>query len=87
MSADENDRPGLQVVQVRELGLAAYIKVNGAKLVGLKDRMFQLETDRPLADWRLEYNNSCCQRHDASVCELRLFLRNSMPPRPSEPRS
>ena len=65
----------VQVIAVRELGLAAYIKMNGATLLGVKDRHFQLETTESLQSWRLRYNNSCCMRHDSVVCELRHFLK------------
>lgn len=65
----------MQVISVRELGLAAFIKVNGARLLGVTNRLFQLETDKSLTEWRLLYNNSCCMKHDAVVCELRHFLK------------
>jgi len=62
-------------VRVRQLGLAAYIKMHGARLVVVEDRFFVMETDLPLDEWRLRYNNSCCVKHDAMVCELRNFLK------------
>jgi len=65
----------MAVIKVRQLGLAAYIKVNGAKLIGIEERHFMLESDKTLEEWRLEYNNSCCSKHDAEVCEMRYFLK------------
>lgn len=63
------------VVEVGQLGLAAYILSNGGKLLGVKNRLFTIETDTALDDWRVRYSNSCCVRHDAMVCELRNALR------------
>jgi hypothetical protein len=63
------------VIRVRQLGLAAFIKMNGAALKGIEEKEFLLETEIPLDKWRLDYNNSCCIKHDALVCELRHFLR------------
>lgn len=62
-------------VRVKHLGLAAYIKMEGCKLVEVEDRHFVFETDISLEGWRVKYNNSCCMKHDAIVCELRHFLR------------
>lgn len=65
------------LVRVRHLGLAAYIKMNGAKLIGIDKRVFILETDRKLVEWQIDYNNSCCMKHDAAVCDLRVFLTDN----------
>lgn len=65
----------VMTVKVKQLGLAAYIKMSGAKLVRVEDRFFVIETDVPLEEWRLRYNDSCCMRHDSLVCEMRNFLR------------
>lgn len=64
-----------KTIAVRQLGLAAYIKMNGAKLVTVENREFILETEKSLDAWRLEYNNSCCMQHDSLVCDLRHFLK------------
>lgn len=65
----------MAVIQVKQLGLAAYIRMNGAELVEVKNREFFLETPLTLDEWRLKYSNSCCMKHDALVCELRNFLK------------
>lgn len=62
-------------VRVKQLGLAAYIKMNGAKLLGVENREFIFDTNKSVDDWRTMYTNSCCMKHDALVCELRQFLR------------
>ncbi len=62
-------------IAVKHLGLAAYIQINGVPLVEFRDGMFILATPTPLEEWRVRYANSCCQKHDAKVCELRHFIK------------
>lgn len=62
-------------IRVRQLGLAAYIKMVGADLLRVEEKDFIFRTDKSLNDWRVEYHNSCCMRHDSLVCELRYFLK------------
>lgn len=62
-------------IAVTHLGLAAYIKMKGATLLRVVGREFTFSSDKSLDDWRVEYNNSCCMRHDSIVCELRHFLK------------
>lgn len=64
-------------LEVKQLGLAAFIRMNGAPLMEVKDRLFIFHTDVPLEEWSIRYNNSCCMRHDSLVCELRHHLQNS----------
>lgn len=64
----------MAVIRVRQLGLAAFIRMNGAELVKVENKEFHLDTDKSLDQWRLDYNNSCCMKHDALVCELRHFI-------------
>jgi len=63
-------------VAVNQLGLAAFIKMHGATLIEVEGKTFIFDTDKSVSDWRVEYNNSCCMKHDALVCELRHFLKN-----------
>lgn len=65
------------IIEVTHLGLAAYIKMSQAQLVRVEGKSFFFETNRSLNDWRVAYNNSCCIRHDAVVCELRDFIRRA----------
>lgn len=58
-------------IETKKLGLAAYIKTNGCKLVGMNGKAFVFESEKELRVWEIEYNNSCCQKHDQAVCELR----------------
>lgn len=62
-------------ISVSHLGLAAYIKMRGATLLKVENRSFIFETEHSVGHWRVEYNNSCCIRHDTLVCELRHFLK------------
>lgn len=64
-------------IQVKQLGLAAYIKMNGVPLVGVEDRIFIFDSDLTLEEWRVKYDNSCCMEHDTLVCELRHFLKRT----------
>ncbi len=63
------------LIAVNQLGLAAYIKMKGAKLTGVVGKTFTFESDKSVSEWRVEYNNSCCMQHDVWVCELRNHLR------------
>ena len=62
-------------VVISHLGLAAYVKMQGAPLVAVEDRKFIFDSEKTVSDWRVEYNNSCCMRHDTLVCELRHHLK------------
>lgn len=66
------------MIQVRGLGLAAYIVENGGAMIGCDDNnVFTLESegDRSEREWSVEYENSCCSRHDARVMALRKFMK------------
>lgn len=64
-------------ISVNQLGLAAYIKMHGAILAKVDGKTFIFESDKSVSDWRVEYNNSCCMKHDTLVCELRHHLKAS----------
>lgn len=61
-------------IAVNQLGLAAYIKMKGATLVGVEGKTFVFESELSVYDWRVAYNNSCCMVHDTLVCELRQHI-------------
>ena len=61
-------------VQVSNLGLAAYMKMHGAVLLDMAGKEFVFESDKSVVEWKIDYSNSCCSRHDSFVCELRTFL-------------
>lgn len=62
------------VIQLRQLGLAAYLKMHGVKLIKVENKTFFFESDRSEKEWRVDYHNSCCMKHDAMVCELRYHI-------------
>jgi hypothetical protein len=64
-------------VTTRKLGLAAYMKMKGAQLLGIEGRYYQFDTDRVESSWETEYLNTESYRHD---CEL-MGLRKMMGPR------
>lgn len=65
-------------IEIRHLGFAAYIKMQGGNLVRVEGRTFVFESDKSVQDWRREYNRSCCMRHDVLVCELRLLWNQTV---------
>lgn len=64
------------LIAVTHLGLAAFIKMNGAKLNRVEAKAFLFDSDKSVNEWRVEYHNSCCMRHDSLVCELRHHLKS-----------
>lgn len=62
-------------IQVRQLGLAAFLKMKGIPLLEVADRAFIFDSDATLEEWNSLYDESCCKTHDTLVCELRRFLK------------
>jgi hypothetical protein len=58
----------------RDPGFAAYVDMLGCDLVKFENDVFYYESDRDVNDLRIDYNKSCCLKHDLKVCELRKFL-------------
>lgn len=73
----EKSGENTKTIRVSQLGLAAYIKMKGHTLVTVDGRNFVFESERPVSDWRVEYSNSECAKHDAILCELREHVRGS----------
>jgi len=63
-------------IEVQQLGLAAYIKMKGATLLKVENKVFHFESDKTTSEWRSQYANSESMQHDALVCDLRNFLRS-----------
>lgn len=61
-------------ISTKELGLAAYIKINGAKFLDFQNKLFFFESDKTLDSWRVEYYNSESYKHDTELLSLRKFL-------------
>ena len=61
--------------EIRELHLAAYMKVEGAEFMGYENRKFVFKTDKPESEWRVLHSNSCCRRVDLELIELRKFIK------------
>ncbi len=68
-----------KLLKVNKLGLAAYMKAVGCKLVDYikEDRVFTLESidNKKEKDWEIEYINSLCYKHDIEVINLKKFFR------------
>ncbi len=67
----------MNVIQIPQLGLAAYVRMKGDKLLKVENKVFYFESEKTTAEWRAEYANSESMRHDALVCDLRQFLRQA----------
>lgn len=73
------------IIQVTQLGLAAYIHMQGGVLQQVVGRSFHFESEKSLPQWKVEYANSESSRHDALVCELRSHLKGGQPSFASSP--
>lgn len=67
----------MEIFKVRQLGLAAYIKMKGAILIKYDSGFFTFESTKSLDDWNVEYTNSCCSLHDSELCKLRRIKGDS----------
>lgn len=57
---------------VRELGLAAYMRIKGLGLQSVSGDSFVFKMgDQSLEQWRIEYSNSECCNHDSMVMTLK----------------
>jgi len=65
----------MNIMEIRELHLAAFMKVNGAEFVSYEKRKFVFKTDKPESEWRVQHSNSCCRRVDVELIELRKFIK------------
>jgi len=70
------------VIDIREIGLAAFMKMKGCKVVSYDGHIFVMDTghshhysDRDFDDWSLSYTNSCCCSHDNNLLQLRDMVR------------
>jgi len=61
-------------LKTRDIGLAAYLKIKGTKLLKCEERMLYFETDRTLEDWRVQYYDSESRTHDAEVMAIRKLV-------------
>ena len=62
---------------IKDIGLAAYMKMHGCKVLGYDGSVFRMSVpdDRSASDWSLEYTNSCCCTHDNQLLQLRDMVR------------
>jgi len=64
-------------LEIDNLGLAAYMKMKGCKLLEVEGKIFKFESvEEKLSEdeWRIKYFNSCCFRHDTELMMLRKFI-------------
>jgi len=58
-------------IDIKSLGLAAYIKQHGVELISCQKNNFVFESSKDAEYWEIKYANSCCSKHDGEVCNLR----------------
>jgi len=63
------------IINTQRLGIAAYIKMKGHKLLKAEKGVFTFESDKTIDELSVDYYNSCCCEHDACVCNLRAMIR------------
>ena len=63
-------------LEIDNLGLAAYMKMNGSKLIRVEGKKFVFEERDMITEdeWRIKYFNSCCFRHDTELMMLRKLV-------------
>lgn len=66
-------------IETKDLGLAAFMKLRGLKLVGCENRVFKFEGENgdpnnTKAMLEISYANSCCREHDSNIMYLRQLL-------------
>jgi hypothetical protein len=62
-------------VEIKQLGLAAYVKINGGKIKGYRNGKFIMDTDKSEQEWEIQYMNSESFKHDSEVMYLRKLMR------------
>lgn len=62
-------------LSIKDLHLAAYMKMNGAEFIRFDNRRFIFKSTVSECDWRVQHSNSCCRRVDLELIELRKFLK------------
>lgn len=66
------------IIVTKKLGLAAYLKVKGAKLVRRDGKGFQFETTKSKENWEVEYANSSEALFNSSLIELNQLNREQV---------
>jgi len=64
-------------LEIGNLGLAAYMKMMGCKLNKVNGKVFVFELSEngmSEEEWRIQYFNSCCFRHDTELMMLRKLI-------------
>lgn len=59
------------VITVKKLGLAAFVKMKGGKLLKFGREGYTFDVNKSEAEIEIEYLNSCCYQHDQQVMSLR----------------
>jgi len=65
------------IIKTRNLGLAAFIKMNNEELLKSDGRWFSFESKLTETEWYIKYLNSCCYNHDRILCDLRTIISSN----------
>ena len=64
------------VVECRDLGLAAYVKMSGVKLLSCEGRVYKFDCEQEdFRELEIKYANSPEREHDSNVMFLRTLQR------------
>lgn len=64
-------------VQVKNLGLAAYMRLQGAEIIHATAQGVTFETDRTGQEWRTAYANSEFSRFNGMLIEIQKLKRGT----------
>jgi len=66
----------ITLLEIDNLGLAAFMKMNGLKLVKVIGKCFVFDERDGMSEeeWKIKYLNSCCFRHDTELMMLRKLI-------------
>lgn len=66
----------MRLLETDDLGLSAFMKMNGCLLVKMINKTFVFESleGESVEEWQIKYINSCCFRHDTELMFLRKLI-------------
>lgn len=66
-----------KVLEIKDIALAAYMKMHGCKVLAYNGSTFKMEgpEEKSFDSWSFEYTNSCCCTHDNQLLQFRDMVR------------
>lgn len=62
------------MIKIKNIGLAAYIKLKGCPLIQYRNDRFYFETNLSSIEWKLQYSNSICLKREQALHDLRSYF-------------